>query len=68
MKRFVISYISWFNYELKSEIVEAESVTEATRIALYRLTDANDLDEYITVEQMKQFAFDCDGMVNAIEI
>ncbi len=68
MKKFVISWISWYDHELKSEVIEEISEYQALRVALIRLGCDIEGEDFDTSSDLKQFAFDCDGMVNAIEI
>lgn len=66
---FVISWINWFDYELQSEVIESDSALSATKEALLRLTGIDSSEQDLpTVEACKEFAFDCDGMVNALQV
>lgn len=69
MKRYCISWISFYDNQLKSELIGAESEEIALRKALYNLYEVQDEEtEKMNIETLKQFAFDCDGIINAIEI
>ena len=67
--RFVVSYINFYDNELKSEKVMADSLLEATKLAYLRLQGVEYEDNLPQkIESIKQEAFNCDGMVNAIQI
>lgn len=68
MKKYVISWISWFDYNLKSDIISAGSDREALLKAIESLGFDPSDETLKTDEDIKQFAFNCDGMVNAIRI
>jgi hypothetical protein len=61
--------INWFDNDLTSQIVDVDSIEDAMRYAFTELNGCeypSDMDQ--TVEGIKQYAFDCDGMVNALQI
>lgn len=69
MKRYAVSHINWFDHDLTTVIVEADSVREALlqhpEIAAMEAPDGSipeDLDE------AKEWAFDQDAMIHAEEI
>lgn len=66
MKRYAVSHINWFDHDLTTVIVEADSVREALRqhpqIAAMGDPIPEDLDE------AKEWAFDQDAMIHAEEI
>jgi hypothetical protein len=72
MKTFAISWISFFDNILYMEKVEAESLLEATKLAVCKLTEVDLSDDLfkidLGIEGLKHFAFDCDGMVGALEV
>ena len=67
MKRYATAYISFFDNALHMHIVEAENKLDAIRKVL-ALNNDGDIGKGDTVEEIQQFAFDCDSMVNAIEL
>lgn len=71
MPRYVVSHIDWFDHDLTSEIVEASDPVSAMKAHSKTKTyewENQDGTPCETIEEMKQVAFDCDSMVNAIEI
>lgn len=67
--KFVISYINFFDNELHSEIITEDSLLGAIKVAYLKHTDTEYEDDLPQeIENIKQAAFDCDGMINAIEI
>lgn len=64
--KWVISWINWYDYELHSQIIDAPDEMTAYRKALAASGIDGDDEEFNTVEEVKCFAFNCDGMVNAI--
>jgi hypothetical protein len=66
MLRFAISYINFFDNELKINFVEATDKRDALAQALNALTGIE--DESSSIEELKSIAFDCDGMIEAKEV
>lgn len=69
-KLYAVSYINWFNYELETQFKYADNEAHAM---IQMLEDKgyedDDLSvEFSTVEEVKQFAFDCDSMVHAVQV
>lgn len=69
MKKFCVSYISFYDNELMLEVVQAESETDAVLKASFGLA------EYLkqegieqSLEGYKQACFNADSMVNTIEV
>jgi len=63
--KFAISYISFFDNEIHMEIIEAVSYMGPLNIAIEKL-HGKKLALVGTSEEIKQFAFDTDSMVEAI--
>jgi hypothetical protein len=72
MARFVVSYFCFFNNELKSEVIEADSWDEAIQKSSFELNwifeELEELSQKPTLERVKQLAFDGDCMVEVIEV
>lgn len=68
MQKWVISWIDWFDHELKSDVVNVSSELKAYDKAVRALGFDPSDEELNSVEDYKHFAFNCDGMVNAIRI
>lgn len=65
MKTFVIAYMNFFDNNLCLEKVNALSKDEALGIALKKLN----LEGFFESEEdIKSYAFDCDSLIEAIEI
>lgn len=67
MKRFVVAYISFHDNELVQYIYLAEDEYSALKNFMI-INGMEPYDDLETVESLKQFAFDCDSMVSAIEV
>ena len=65
--KFIVSTIDFLDSDLKSEIVEADSKIESMLIYLTD-KDKKELGDNPTEEDIKQFYFDMDSMINSIEI
>lgn len=69
MKKYCVSWISFHDNELSSSIIEAPDLLSATKFAYFSLLDVDyEDDQPQSIVEIKQAAFDCDGMVNAIEV
>lgn len=70
-KRWACSYIDWFDNELTTKIVRADSWFEAFCMAYPdRRANILNVDEAVpeTLEQAKENAFNCDSMIHVEEI
>ena len=68
MKRYVYSYINWFDHDLVSKIIESDETM--IQVAKNEL-NANGYEvdsEILTLQDLKRFAFDCDSMIEIIEV
>ena len=65
--KFIVSIIDFFDNDLKSEIVEADSKIESMLIYLTD-EDKEELGDNPDEEDIKQFYFNMDEMINSIEI
>lgn len=65
--RYVVSTINFFDNDLKSEIVKADSKIESMLVYLSK-EDIKFLGNNPTEDDIKQFYFDMDSMINSIEI
>ncbi len=72
MSRWVVSYINWFDNNLTSEIVEADSWHDAIfkHSAVAKNLDPEWHADLLKMdpENVKQAFFDCDSMIEAIKI
>ena len=70
MKLYACSYIDWFDYELTTEFVFAESAEAALRgwSKTKEMFPADRLLDDAPLEILKKAAFDQDAMVNAVEV
>ncbi len=72
MKRYVVSYISFFDNDLKSGIIEAENEQEAC--IKYMVNEDASIQDWISswkdksLEVIKYECFNADSMINVIEI
>lgn len=68
MKRFIVSYIDWFDYDLKMIEVQAESEIEALYAGAFIFKiDTSDIHT-MSIEEFKQECFNMDCMMSAFEI
>lgn len=65
MSKYVVAYISFFDNELKQEVVEASSEVNAL---LWFISDRTRPDDLDTVEAIQQHMFDCDSAISVIAI
>ena len=65
MKKFAVSYISFFDNKMTIKIVEAND-WKAALVQSEFMKDYDDLPE--DFEEAKQAAFDCDSMFEVMEI
>jgi len=72
MHKWCISWISWFDYIMHMDVVHIRSSEhsemDAINLALKRMGFDPEEEVFENVEEAKQFAFDCDGMVGALRI
>lgn len=76
MKRYVVAYITFFDNELKQEIVEAASEIDAIHKSKFWNNDYQEwVHDFLTeqdrlpvLQDYKVFYFDCDSMINVIQI
>jgi hypothetical protein len=75
MKTFVVAYISFMDNELKMEKVKAESDVKACQDYMMKEWNSGDNSDDIRwilelpdMEAIKQQCYDCDSMINAIEV
>lgn len=66
MKKYAISYMDFFNNDLKMELIETETEIEALKIAFEKLHEIEPVGK--TTEDIKDEAFDCDSLVACIEV
>lgn len=67
MKKFVVAYISFFDNNLKQQIVTGtDELSVMQYVMMQNGVDLTDTPKEI--EALKQFAFDCDSMISAIEV
>lgn len=67
-RKFAVGYFTSFNNNLYTTIVEADSAKDAMlKILVGEYWNIEDIKNG-SIEAIKQFAFDCDCMVDAIEV
>jgi len=69
MKKYVFSYINFFDNVLTSKVIESD--LDAFHVAFKEFCDRGwDLDDedLETLEDLKKFAFNCDTMIEIIEV
>lgn len=73
-KIFVVSWINFFDNELHMEKVSAESEVDAfykSSQDLFEIPDELEIEpdrNMQTLDGLKEFAWDCDSMINVLEI
>jgi hypothetical protein len=68
MKRYAVSYIDWFNNDLQTVIIKAETALDAMKQDFVDRGFELPEEEISSEEAFKSMCFDCDCMMNAIEI
>jgi len=66
--RYAVSYISFFDNELDTVFVYANSVAEAVKKAMPKLKCEIDWGDRETLEEFKSLAFDCDAMIHVVQV
>lgn len=66
MARYAVSYIDWFDHALTTLIVEADSIAKA--LQQHPKFSTLEIDYNKDLEDIKHQAFDCDCMVECVEI
>ena len=67
-KTYVVAWISWFDHELHQEKVEALNEYHALEVSKQDMVSLQNMHEITNMQDLKQFAFDCDGMISVLEI
>lgn len=71
MKTFAVAFISFFDNELIVQFIKAETFQKAVMkysSEVWNMFDGFDVEEKKTLEEWKQFSFDCDSMIDAREV
>lgn len=66
MNRYVVGFISFFDNELKQEIIEANSPEEA--LVHSKFIGDYEFPANASVDTIQQIMFDCDSAVNVIQV
>lgn len=67
-KTYVVAWINWFDHELHQEQVQALNDYHAIELANQDMISLENLHEFTNIQDLKQFAFDCDGMISVLEV
>lgn len=68
-KKYVFSFINWFDNELTLKIIESD--LSAIEVAIEQLCEFGwkpEEEDRKSLKHLKQFAFDCDAMFEIIEV
>lgn len=68
MTKFVVSHINFYDNDLQSEVVLADTWEDALRNSRFDLAWIFDDAEIFSLEEAKQRAFDGDSMINVITV
>lgn len=66
MPRYAVSYIDWFDHDLTTIIVAADTPEKA--LQLHPKIGEFDINYSMNMENIKQQFFNCDAMVECVEI
>lgn len=67
MKKYCVAYINFFDNVLKQEVVETNSLRNALYIYMWNTIGYRGIEDK-SYKELVDYAWDCDAMVNAIEI
>lgn len=68
MKRYVYAYISFFDKELELDLITSEKSAFEVAKEMFSGLGYEVYDDVTTIEQLKGLAFDCESMLNIVEI
>lgn len=70
MKKFVVSYIDFFDNDLTSVIIEASNEFDSMikYLEQYQNVELYDHPKIKDENDIKEFCFNCDAMINSIKI
>ena len=66
MKRYVVSYMSFYDNDISLELVEAVDWQSAVQKSKFDIEYV--LEDTLDLEEAKQLAFDCDEVFSVLEI
>jgi hypothetical protein len=66
MPRYAVSYIDWFDHDLTTKIISADSPQAA--IKEHPKAADFDIDYTQSMESIKKQFFDCDAMIESVQI
>lgn len=69
MNKYVVSYVSFFENQILSKIIFADSKLDSMK--KYLLEEEGslcELDDITSEEELKELCFNCDLLINSIEI
>ena len=64
--RYAVSFIDWFDHDLTTVIVDA--IDWRTAIPMHPKVDVFEIDYTGTMETVKRQFWDCDAMIECVEI
>jgi len=68
MKKFIVAFIGFHDNALTQELIYAETGIDAMcQVLLGRVWDLS-YENFVTEEDVKTYAYDCDSMISAFEL
>lgn len=68
MKRWAVSHVDWFDHDLRTVLVEADTWQDALFMHPKIEKEAYESEDLVDIEAAKVHSFDMDSMIEVIEV